>query len=516
MSNENQGVIHSASEGGVIGKHPDSSPFQFLVGPATGTEVNTIRDPPTAILCWKVEDIRFAFDSSFVTCNPDNSPDPLTNPDDQTSDPTAIPFAKGDIRDELKLLASQIKLNPGCPLSVFGHADPVGPAVDPDGYNKALSGRRATAIYALLISGTQPAKAASLWQGIASNPNEHWGTNQAQIMQQLTGLPDGTSMSTLISSYIPKLVPPEFLALQIGPANFLAQGADSQGKGDYQGCSSFNPLLIFSQQKADSFAPGADDKDPAVFAARNLANAPNRRVMVLIFNKGSKVDPNKWPCPSASGDKSGCIKRFWSDGQTRRSTRLPDEDRKYAKTKDTFACRFYDRLMRDSPCYQSFEFVQIHLYDAFGKAIPFAPFATALGDQQTFTPQRKADNQGLITVAVPADEALATSVRIKWGFEPEKDQEPVLLFSKTIFLISADEPRDQAGVKKLSNLGYDSDDQSRNVLGFQLDYGPLADPFLAQTGELDEPTLNLLDNIYEQSATDLRETKVGTAASGAK
>jgi hypothetical protein len=292
-----------------------------------------------------VEDIRFDFDSSFVALGTD----PATNPTDPTSDPIAKPYTQGGIQDELKVLAAQLQKHPGCPLSVFGHADPVGPAVDPDGYNKALSGRRATAIYALLISGTQASKAAGLWQTIAGQ--ENWGQPQTQAMQQATGLSDGTSMSDLISNYLPKLLPPEFLALNIGPANFLAQGADSQGKGDYQGCSSFNPLLIFSQEKQDSFAPGANDQDPDVYAARNLANAPNRRVMVLVFNKGAKVDPAQWPCPSATADKSGCIKRFWSDGQTRRSTRLPDTDRQYSQTKDTFACRFYDRLMNDSPCY---------------------------------------------------------------------------------------------------------------------------------------------------------------------
>jgi hypothetical protein len=30
--------------------------------------------------------------------------------------------------------------------------------------------------------------------------------------------------------------------------------------------------------------------------------------------------------------------------------RLPDERREFSKTKDTFACRFYDRLSNTSPC----------------------------------------------------------------------------------------------------------------------------------------------------------------------
>jgi hypothetical protein len=44
------------------------------------------------------------------------------------------------------------------------------------------------------------------------------------------------------------------------------------------------------------------------------------------------------------------VKRLFSDGEQRRSRRLPDKPRKYEQTKDTFACRFYDRLTRTSPC----------------------------------------------------------------------------------------------------------------------------------------------------------------------
>jgi hypothetical protein len=47
---------------------------------------------------------------------------------------------------------------------------------------------------------------------------------------------------------------------------------------------------------------------------------------------------------------AGCKKRFFSDGEKRRSTRLQDKPRKFEETKDTFACRFYDRMTRDSPC----------------------------------------------------------------------------------------------------------------------------------------------------------------------
>ena len=65
--------------------------------------------------------------------------------------------------------------------------------------------------------------------------------------------------------------------------DFLARQQDSLGKGDFQGCSEFNPLLIFSQQKNNEFDA---DKDKS---KRNLENAPNRRVLVLLFRPGSKV-----------------------------------------------------------------------------------------------------------------------------------------------------------------------------------------------------------------------------------
>jgi hypothetical protein len=342
MSDNRSGAIYNVSEGGVSGEHPSADPLQFLVGPTTEDQSNRLHLPLRPVFCWKVEDIRFAFDSSFVTFNPDGSPDPLTNPNDPTSDPIAKPYDKNDdIRDELKILADFVNANKGCPLSVFGHADPVGT----DDYNKALSGRRATAIYALLISRTQSDTAASLWQQIAND--EHWGDNQKSVMQRATNLPAGSSMGALISAYLPKICPQE---LRLGPNDFLAQGADSSGKGDYQGCSSFNPLIIFSQTREDSFAAGENDRNQQVYDARNLANAPNRRVMVLIFYKGSKVDPDKWPCPSAKADKSGCMKRFWSDGQTRRSTRLSEKDRRFDDSQDTFACRFYQRLTEKAPC----------------------------------------------------------------------------------------------------------------------------------------------------------------------
>ena len=55
-----------------------------------------------------------------------------------------------------------------------------------------------------------------------------------------------------------------------------------------------------------------------------------------------------WPCPRATEGTEACKKRFWSDGERRRS---PTEVRRELRqTEDTFASRFYDGLTTRSPC----------------------------------------------------------------------------------------------------------------------------------------------------------------------
>ena len=227
MGGNRQGAIRDASQGGVAGEHSDGDPLQFLVGTTTTDQLNTLTLRLIPIACWRVDDIRFAFDSSFV--NVDSSADSASTP--------------SDIRAELKHLSKLVKDHPACPLSVFGHADPVGS----DDYNKALSGRRAMAVYALLIVNSEPGTAVGIWQQISST--EHWGKDQRQTMEAFTGLPQGTADSALFRSYMQKLCPSDLLLTK---KDFLAQGADSGNKGDVQGCSEFNPLLIFLKRKRRS------------------------------------------------------------------------------------------------------------------------------------------------------------------------------------------------------------------------------------------------------------------------
>ncbi len=328
MGNEDNSGVQGSSDGGATGSHPPVEPFEVLVAPATSDESNRVTLRLIPIACWKIEDIRFAFDSSFVT------------PD------AAIEFqALKDLREShsqespAKAGAEPDALYP--PLAIFGHADPVGN----DAFNKSLSGRRATVIYALLNVHADSAAAVGLWRQVAKA--ENWGEKQQQIMQD--NVPAGTSDSDLDETYMKTLCPAD---LVLTPNDFLSTGDDSKGK--YQGCSSFNPVLIFSQKTQDRFEAAQQSNNAAGIRARDDANAPNRRVMILLFRVGSKVDPARWPCPRATEDSTGCKKRFWgdgSDGETRRTTRLEGDDRLFEKTEDTFACRFYQRISNASPCH---------------------------------------------------------------------------------------------------------------------------------------------------------------------
>jgi hypothetical protein len=350
------GSIHGASDGGMAGNHSSTEQQPVMAGTSTESQSNLIRMPLIPVACWKVEDVRFVFDSSFI-----------------------LPEA----RDEMGLLESLIqkhtRRDPGQqpqapPVSLFGHADPVGT----DDYNKHLSGRRAAVIYGMVT------RRPEIWEDLYSDGSQYaipclgdkWGTRSIQIMltelgfpatadgqmgpqtsgalqgfQNKNGLPasgsaDSGTRNKLYLAYMNQVcVDSSGQPFQIDKVSgFLAQNADPMGKGDFQGCSEFNPVLLFSQQDEDFY------QDPANKVARDAANQPNRRVVGMLFRPGSLVLTTKWPCPRAKEDTTGCRKRFWSNGEARRSTLLPDQPRKYEKTKDTFACRFYDRLTHLSPC----------------------------------------------------------------------------------------------------------------------------------------------------------------------
>lgn len=359
MGSDDQGKIQSLSDGGVVGEHPPAEPFQFLAAPATSAEFNTARLRLIPIACFRIDDVRFKFDSSFI-----------------------LPSIAPELKALARLLAKDA--NKGAPLSIFGHADPTfegnfergsSTAQSGDDYNKVLSGRRAIAVYALLI------RDPSLWNTLYSNHlgGDVWGEASIRIMLDRTDPPSpspspGSSSpgdSNPASSGSARNARVRDIANDSGQRqqlflkymnllcgdlkldkskDFLARGAGPDQKGDVQGCSRFNPLLLFSQEDEAQFKLADQRKDAAVLAARNKNNAPNRRVMILIFRKGSQILPAKWPCPTFKEGGAACKKRFFSDGEHRRSSHLPGVDRKFTESRDTFACRFYQRISDNSPC----------------------------------------------------------------------------------------------------------------------------------------------------------------------
>ncbi|HKP97977.1 MAG TPA: peptidoglycan-binding protein [Fibrobacteria bacterium] len=302
---------------------------------AQGAESSRVQVPLRPVGCCLLPDKHFDFDSSFL---------------------------RPDVAESLGRLAAKRKANPGSPISLFGHADPVGQ----DEYNKSLSDRRVKAVYGLLV------RDAAVWEELFSQPagNDNWGqkglqsmlkavgndpgpidgkagpkTHQATLdFQAAKGLPgsgfvDLATRKALFEAYMDVLHGKDSRPLD-REKDFLAGRADSKGKGDFQGCGEFNPILVFS--KAESQALEKDKSE------RNAENTANRRVTALLFEPESKVNPALWPCPRAGEGSSGCRARFFSDGDMRRSFR--DQRRRNEDTRDTFACRFYDTLAGDLPC----------------------------------------------------------------------------------------------------------------------------------------------------------------------
>jgi peptidoglycan hydrolase-like protein with peptidoglycan-binding domain len=353
-----------------IEDHPDQS-YEIALAPALNEAeepLNTLRPALMAVACWRLDDQHFEFDSSFI-----------------------LPGAGNELRRLAELHADYAE----SPMSIFGHADPVGS----EQHNKQLSGNRARALFALLtrdIDAWEELFHEHGW-GLASTQQVLIELNQAQLEQNpaadsdpddplFLGPADGKDTAVwkqgvkrfqreqglgvdgtagkqtrhkLYELYMDRLAAKQDgTPFSVTADRFLGEGKDKKGKAAFQGCSEFNPIILLSEadnQQVD----GGDDPH----FTRNFLNAPNRRVVLYFFPPGLKIDVEKWPCPRASEGTSGCRKRFWSDHQTRLK---PDKTltRSYGPIpsrpdlvpkQDTFACRFYDRFARRSPCEAGFD-----------------------------------------------------------------------------------------------------------------------------------------------------------------
>src|SRR5262249_209529 len=91
-----------------------------------------------------------------------------------------------------------------------------------------------------------------------------------------------------------------------------------------------------------------------------------------------RIPVARWPCPRAKEGTTGCRKRFWSDGESRRSSQ--SEQRTFDESQDTFACRFYHRLTSRSPCETYLLRDYFRLYDEIGDPVPNQPVECELSD----------------------------------------------------------------------------------------------------------------------------------------
>jgi hypothetical protein len=216
-------------------------------------------------------------------------------------------------------------------------------------------------------------------------------------------------------------------------------------------------------------------------------------VVVLLFRAGSKVTPAQWPCPSAADGTAGCVRRFWSDGENRRSSRLSNKDREFSEKHDTFACRFYQRLTTSSPCERKIMNFRIRLFDKLGVAIPHAPYLANQGVPMRGT----ADASGTVVLS---NVTVPSTCSISWRHPTgEESKTPTantnggdFEFSMSVFIdiddadvtASANDEQDrkeESARRQLHNLGFSMGESlTDNIRFFQREFGAL------ETGRLED------------------------------
>jgi hypothetical protein len=462
----------TSTDGGIAAALDGGNLVVYRVSPNTEpTDSGSVRAFLRPVACLRIDDGRFDFDSSFV-----------------------LP----DASKEFALLAARRPVAGKTLLSVFGHADPV----SDDDYNKELSTRRAKALYALLV------RDVDLWEELfqVSHGGDVWGYRHICLMLNEIGFPtpvvtapnaasrqvvrnfqdanglndsgeaDKSTRSMLFASYMDAVcLDGSGVTFQYQKSDFLSRNVNGtpQGVPDYQGCGEFNPVFVFSQQN------DKDLSDPKRKAERNLANSSNRRVVVYVFPEDVKFPVDRWPCPAKG--TGGCRKQFWKDGDKRRKPQ--ERDRQYLMTNDTFACKFYDRIVRSSPCEAVRQALNVFLKDEAGKALPNAPYRLTV---DTDVREGNANADGVL---VEEDVYLGNTAFLEWGEVPEDQRfDPDLklfAFRRQIFL---DVDRDDPGVvdRQLHNLALTEGTRDEKLAQFR-------EQRLLQSGQ--DATLNELASV---------------------
>jgi outer membrane protein OmpA-like peptidoglycan-associated protein len=421
----------------------------FAVAPAdVASEHVTIRDPLRPIEVWQLADAHFAFDSSVL-----------------------LPSMTEDLAELIGL----VRANPGAPLAIFGHADPTGR----DDYNKALAGRRATSLYAFLTHRVD------LCERLYANPMgaDDWARDKlaARVMQNHLDPSAALPAHPPFSQYIESVaVDPQGKSFVLPASAFLGHGRDAGGKADYQGCGEFNPLLMFSAEEAQRFARSDQQ------AARDAANATNRRVTVVLFAAGTEIPLDKWPCPRATEGATQCRKRFWSDAAARRTFQA--RHREHPESDDTFACRFYDRLTNEQ-LGAARMVVHVQLHDWL--LVPCADTSYVVHAENMRDRRGRTNGEGWLSFSAPP---AAQTVRITYT---PKDTD--VLLDVTVNVPPPSAPSDERYLAHIRNAGFGGteDDVHTLVSRFQA-----AHRKLQLTGRLDDPTRAAIDAMVAGTLAD--------------
>ena len=481
----------NTTPGGVSGTQRGRTNLPIYAAPTPAQDLNALRLILLPIACWRLEDLRFDFDSSFV---------------------------RPEAAVEMAALADLRAAHAGAPASIFGHADPVGD----DDYNKKLSGRRAIAVYAMLV------RDVARWETLYSSPlgGDNWGAGAIQWMLRTVGFDPGIvdgKMGGVTKAAVKKYQDSKGLSVDGDPGpntrkalfadymdaicrdssgnpykldpktDFLDQSGDSGLRGDVHGCSEFNLMLVMSEDEGQAMSA------PEKKTLRNATNLPNRRVLVFLFPPGAKIDLDTWPCPAFGDGPGKCKSAFWPDGDTRRAP--GSVGRLYVDTHDTMACRFYDRMARRSPCEVSRNPIMLRLLDINGNFVPDAPYRLTLASGEVR--EGTATDDGWL---VEANVETPESVTVEWGYPTEhgiSDEDRAKRaflegpygYSLDVMLYSEDSASDEdQAMLHLGNLGYSPDRTfQENLVYFQRQY-----EVYPASGELTDDTKKALKMVDDE------------------
>ncbi len=295
---------------------PPWSPNLYSVAPATSSEANTIRVPLRPVACVRFDDVLFL-------------------------QGTSVPAPAA--RAAFAALAERLRIWPGAALAIFAHDDR-----SSGGEARQLAARRARAVGAVLFGKV------SVWETLAQGPlgADDWAEAGAvtHMLDALVARDEPTpsaapgvhdpDISAVLEPYLRILRRPDNgvpVLEQLTEARLLRT---QDGRGGLQSCAGWNPLVVL---RAGAFAH-------APTRPSSLREAgPNKRVMVYLFPPMAPLDARRWPCPKAeAGDDAACRRRLWSDRATREQG--TDSNRRHQDGAQTFSCRFYERLVSESPC----------------------------------------------------------------------------------------------------------------------------------------------------------------------